>query len=1583
MKKRILNILLAALMIVSLLPATALAGGFDPQFDPCNGSAVTDSSEAPTWEGTDYVFAGWYTRRTGGEKKTAGYEEDQTYYAHWWTNEDEDTLVLTEGLLIGSDGNLFVGSASSPVSFTNPEEYGLAYADGTLSMENAVIDTCVGFVNGTVAVGVLYQDTPTEFAIALTGDSFIRVDTVTQMDQTRGVDAIVALKLDGSGSLTVTAGNAKDSSYGVRSSGTLTNNAELTATAGNAAEYSSGVQVSVAGSDLVNNAGAELNAFGGIVGKSDAMTLSTGVRCEQGSLTNYGTLNATAGTALTGNSGYSYGVYCDKGNLTNNGELEGTAVNAINNSGGVYCAEGTVTNAEDAEMTGISGNVSDKNGLSVGIYSYITLTNNGDMTGTGGKSTGSRAMSAGIYCSCDSSYEGGNIANSGTMAGTGGESPNGSCGIYADYWLRNTSETGTITGTGGSSGYSQGIYAAYIENLGTMKGFGGIATEGESYGIEIWGGSNDGEIIAEGGTGESSYGIDVWDELMTNNGRIEATGGTATEESCGLKFEGGDIINSADAELIATGGEVTGEDGCSYGVYSESDLFTNSGTLNATGGEVTGKDGCSYGFYSESDCVTNSGTLTADGGEITNDGACSCGMYCRNWGEPAALTNSGRIEATGGTATGIECYSYGIYFDSCTLTNDDVLEATGGAVTGDSSYSYGIYGSYNWDWGNEAFLGTDIINSAGAELTAKAGNVTGENGTSCGVLNIGDIENSGEFTATAGEASSSYGIYGYHYFDDSVEDYLGGDIINNVGAEMKATAGTATGEEGASFGVACDGNITNDGTLNATGGKATGESGMSYGVSCGSIDSLFSALMGGSLPVSITNTGTFTATADEATGTNGASNGVFCYGNVTNSGTLTATSVKSNGDSIALGCYGDLINGATDNTTAKIEATAGDADGNSIAVNCFNLTNYGTLDVESGKAGDESYGVYCIMFMSLPGTGDLSNYGTITAAAGTSDKDSYGVFCSCNLINGATDNTTAKIEATAGETKFRSYGVICSGVASGITNFGTLIGTSGDSTGVDDIVGEMSFGVSCYGNLTNNGAITATAGNAVDEGSNSYGLSCWGNLTNDGTINAASGNVGGIAEMGSSDDIPGTSCGVYVFNGALTNTGTITATAGNADDGSESYGVYSTGNVTNNAILVATAGDATTAYGVYSGAVITVVADGAAVSYGEIEAAANITAVNATATGAKETLDCISDPGTTTTLTQSDTATPTPIVICFGAIFDPCNGEALITGFTAPDPAPTWEGYIFDGWYTKKEGGEKVKSDFEKGTFYYAHWKEEETLPIGGGDSEDRYTIEKTATKNGSFTISGGSAEAGKTVTITVTPDEGYVIDTITVTDRNGKEIALTNAGDNRYTFTMPDGAVKVSVTFKEGKAAEEKEPATSFADVKQSDYFCDAVLWAAENGVTKGMDSTHFGPDIGITRAQVVTFLWRASGCPEPTGTAEKFTDLKPNEYYQKAVAWAIEQGITKGTSATTFGPEQVCTRAQIVTFLARFAGVEDADTESVFSDVRTSDYFAAAVKWAKDNGVTEGTSVSTFSPNADCTRAQVVTFLYRWMVR
>lgn len=244
--------------------------------------------------------------------------------------------------------------------------------------------------------------------------------------------------------------------------------------------------------------------------------------------------------------------------------------------------------------------------------------------------------------------------------------------------------------------------------------------------------------------------------------------------------------------------------------------------------------------------------------------------------------------------------------------------------------------------------------------------------------------------------------------------------------------------------------------------------------------------------------------------------------------------------------------------------------------------------------------------------------------------------------------------------------------------------------------------------------------------------------------------------------------------------------------------------------------------------------------------------------------------------------------------------------------------------------------------------------------------------ENGGVAVSSKNARKGDAVTVTVTPDAGYQLDKLTITDKNGKELKLTDKGDGQYTFTMPDGKVEVKAAFVK------KVETRPFVDVSADAYYNQAVQWAQEKGITDGISSDLFGPEQPCTRSQIVTFLWRAAGSPEPKGTAAGMTDVVPGSYYAKAVAWAVENSITTGTAEGTFSPDATCTRAQAVTFLARAQNAK-ATGKTAFSDVPADSYFADAVAWAQANGVTTGTSETTFSPDNDCTRAQIVTFLYR----
>ena len=259
-----------------------------------------------------------------------------------------------------------------------------------------------------------------------------------------------------------------------------------------------------------------------------------------------------------------------------------------------------------------------------------------------------------------------------------------------------------------------------------------------------------------------------------------------------------------------------------------------------------------------------------------------------------------------------------------------------------------------------------------------------------------------------------------------------------------------------------------------------------------------------------------------------------------------------------------------------------------------------------------------------------------------------------------------------------------------------------------------------------------------------------------------------------------------------------------------------------------------------------------------------------------------------------------------------------------------------------------------------------------GGSSSPSYSVTTPGkTENGTVTVSPRSAEKGDSVTITVKPDSGYQLDDLTVTDKNGKELKLTDKGNGKYIFTMPASKVEINATFV-------KEVETSpFSDVSTSAYYYEAVKWAQEKSITGGIGNGLFGPNQPCTRAQIVTFLWRAAGSPEPKAMSS-FADVSTDAYYAKAVAWAVENGITTGTGDGKFSPDATCTRAQSVTFLFRAIG-KLVDSKAEFSDVLTDSYYANAVAWAVENGVTNGIGDGLFGPNNSCTRAQIVTFLFR----
>ena len=419
-------------------------------------------------------------------------------------------------------------------------------------------------------------------------------------------------------------------------------------------------------------------------------------------------------------------------------------------------------------------------------------------------------------------------------------------------------------------------------------------------------------------------------------------------------------------------------------------------------------------------------------------------------------------------------------------------------------------------------------------------------------------------------------------------------------------------------------------------------------------------------------------------------------------------------------------------------------------------------------------------------------------------------------------------------------------------------------------------------------------------------------ITNSGTINADGGTVtGGVTNGGT---ISGSAN--VVTSSPTTFSGSVTNNAG----GTIQMGQF-TGSVTNN-------GGKITGFCEFSGTVFN--------SGGTISSGISASLVNA------YKIEFVSDG-------------------IAGAI------QYVFPGGTVSKPAdPARSGYAFDGWYTENtyENPYDFHAAITGSLTLYAKWN---AIVY----SDPTYTVSALTAENGKIAVSPRYAERGERVTVTLTPDEGFELESLTVTDSRGNELTLTDKGDGRYTFTMPARRVEIKASFVE---TVEVSP---FADVAIDAYCYEAVKWAVKNGITGGVGNDRFAPEQSCTRAQIVTFLWRAAGSPV-VNYAMDLSDVAEDVYYAEAVRWALSEGITSGAGESSFSPDTTCTRAQAVTFLARALNA-NASGKAEFGDVPTDSYFAEAVAWAAANGVTEGVGGGLFGPDNSCTRGQIVTFLYR----
>ena len=1068
---------------------------------------------------------------------------------------------------------------------------------------------------------------------------------------------------------------------------------------------------------------------------------------------------------------------------------------------------------------------------------------------------------------------------------------------------------------------------------------------------------NGGKITASGflGAGIGGYGHDQ----VGDGGIVTINGGIVTATSTYGAGIGGGGTNSTDG---GDGGIIT----------------INGGTVIATSTYGAGIGG-GYGLNRGG----NGGTVTINGGDVTaSSGTSDVVSYSAGIGGGGNSMHGGSgadVTITGGTVTASTTNPYiaAIGWSGPTADSPGALIITGGDITPPEEYYeyYGIAGikpdggSNLVAFGNLTLPvdltipeGKTLTIPSGASLTIPEGKaliipegVTLTIAEGDTLTNNGTIINSGTIIGTV--SGNTPKTIAAKYLDETGEEQTAfcdtaitaANPLATLGEQGKTTWYVVTGD------VEIDSHVTVNGIVHLI---------LADGCELTLADGLTAE---GNLTIYAQSTGDakgcMHVVGPDITGSNSRSCGIELRGGLT-----------INGGSI-------IAKGGDADDSYGIYVTERNA-GNDTDVNGYIEIHGGTVLVTGGSENITSCGIYVEHDLSMTGgiltaigsgaeaqsigviVRSLSiSGGTITGAGGDADEVSAGIVTDSELkITGST------VTATGGSAKY-SYGIY--GVEGEYSSFMSV----SEQANVIAIGGDAelySRGIYMEEKLTiTGGTVTATGGSVTATGNSeearSVGILTYGELTiTGGTVTATGGAAAGSVGILTGQELT-------ITGGTVTATGgTVTATG---DVETMSYGIFLRDNEDNE------------------------------LKISDCHVIAQTLAETATTKAAlikEPNLDEYSgyywrtgteDPFTASTFTaytyrESDTYVEFSNGYTYTITLNPnYEGSTFSTVITGTDgklttgnlPTPTRDGYTFDGWFTEATGGTEVTNEtpLERNTTIYAHWTARSSGGGSGGVSTYGITVESA--ENGTVTVAPKTASKGTTVTLTAVPDKGYTLETLTVTDRNGNEIELTSKGDGKYTFKMPAGKVTVKATFMEDNSM-----LNFFVDVPADAYYYDAVLWAAENGITGGTDATHFSPNAPCTRAQIVTFLWRAAGSPEPENVSS-FADVPADSYYAKAVAWAVEKGITKGTSDTTFSPNATCTRAQAMTFIYRSEQAQGGGMQGAwmfqnpFSDVDLENYYGEAVMWAVANGITKGTTATTFSPSDNCTRAQIVTFLFR----
>ena len=1018
--------------------------------------------------------------------------------------------------------------------------------------------------------------------------------------------------------------------------------------------------------------------------------------------------------------------------------------------------------------------------------------------------------------------------------------------------------------------------------------------------------------------------------LATDDGHTHSyTNGFCTENGCGAYQP---------AEL---------KDGV-YQIANAGQLYWFAGLVNGT---VDGSKHINANAVLTANITVNTGVLNADGtvnmGEQNGDGTST--LTFRTWTPIVEMTykNPGDGDPT------------------------NTEDAYAGSFNGQNYTISGLY--INDENKNDcALFGRTAEGARISNLTVSGSYFHGYKRADgvCG-WNTGTIENCTNTSTVFGDSRYIGGVCGYNAST--------GKLINCT------NTGTVTGKANYTGGVCGDNagtisNCTNTGTVSGTtytGGVCGNNNRQGTGASI----------------VNCTNTGA-------VTGSGNYTGGVCGYNNSTTSSKGTITNCTNSGNAHGAGDYtggvcgynADTMTNCTNSgTVSGTNRYTGGVCGFNASTgkieNCRNEgdvigTTYtgGVSGYNNSKDGNTGTITGCTNSGTVNGTSNTGGvcgenyYGTITDCtnSGAVTGTSYSTGGVCGKNEGAITNCT-----NSGTVSGTTYtGGVCGYNGGTITNCtntnsGTVTGTGNYTGGVCGING----GTGTIENCRNEGNVTGTKNTGGVCGYNAWNSTAipdpeFGTITNcanSGAVTGTEDSIGGV-------------CGVC--NGIVTNCANSGTVSGKSDTGGV-CGRNNSGTITNcyfnsntylgNAVG-STGSDGTTTDDVEG-------KTAAQFASGEVAWLLN-GSTNEGTPAWRQNLDNGNTPD----------AYPLPVgteedstgIVYKVPKFDPCNSETGVEGYSnynksklihsLTDVTEVPATYESDGVKAHRhctvcgkdfiDGVEQSTDDLKLPKLVMPIIPVIPTYP----------PVVSQPAEGGTVAVSPQAPAQGVTVTITPRPEDGYEVGGVSVTDRIGNPVAVKDNGNGTYSFTQPAGAVTVNVTFAD-------KTQLAFTDVSADAYYYDAVQWAVKNGITYGTSDTTFSPDASCTRAQMAAFLWRAAGCPEPKGTSS-FTDVPSDAYYAKAVAWAVENGITGGVGNDKFAPDDVCTRAQMAAFLCRLAGGK-AEGAGTFTDVSADAYYAEAVQWAVENGITDGVGDNRFAPDATCTRAQIVTFLYRFFVK